>query len=737
MRTADLTTRTRRRLAALVLGAAAAAAVPALAAGPVYWSWPDDLRLEGLRMDGVAVDVHGRLMPGLASEETVDLDADVVWELAAGDGALLAATGSGGRLWRLRPGKEAEILATLPEPELFAVLPAADGRVFVGGGPDGLLFRVSADGEAETWADLPLSYVWDVAMGPHGRLFLAAGSPAAVYRVDERLAVEKLADLPAANALCLAVDGQGRLLVGTQGPGLIYRLDPDSPGSLQALAETAQDEVRRLVPGPDGAWYALALADPGKSGPEQSVPGPPAPGNGQGRGAEDHRQAAAIHRIDPDGLVTLLWSGDRRPAAIVHDARLGWLAAAEAAGEGGGAALLALDPPRGARELATWEAGQATALLGRDGGRDGGVVVGLSHPARVLRLGDGPAVAGTATSEPVDAGMPVRWGRLRWEGEAPRGAELRWSARGGPRSQPDETWTGWSGEWTETDHALDLPPLRFLQWRVVFAGEVTGARVAGVTVSAREPNRAPRIESFTVLPEGRLERGGLMSPQENVTESLPGGLRVEYSLASRPDRRVGAIEAAQVRPVRTFRWEASDPNGDRLVYRLEYQRPGESSWRPIGDWTDEQAASWNTAVVPDGAYVVRLLASDDPDNALGDALRDERLLPALTVDHGAPRIEDFSLAPAEDGFRLRFRASDATSPIGGAVVELPDGRQEPLDPVDGIADSLVERYDRQVRYPAPDRPAAPPPWRIRVVVSDRPGNAAVAEGEVGRGERDE
>ncbi len=759
----------RRRLLSWAVALACLAGGPAAgrAAGPVFWDYPAGIPFRGFELSGAGLDEHGRLAPGLAVEPLALNGPEVVWAVAPdGRGGAWLATGHDGQVWRVGRDGASRLLATLPAPEIFALRPSGDW-LFAGTGPGGVIFRVAEDGEAEPWADLEPDYVWSLADAGGGRLYAATGSPAAVWRLDGRDRAIRLAGLPAAHAMDVAVMAGGGLLVVTQGPGLICEVDPSGARPPRVWHETGQDEVRQLVAGPDAAWYALAVVPPEAAGGAARPLGEPAAA-GQG-GSEDldaagpatdtaaeetgqapsrpaprpgadlvaamwqgtsERPRAVVYRVAPDGLVTRFWWGDVALGAIAHDPRRGWLGVGGGDPERGTGAVWGLSPPAQARPLASWEGGEAIDLAVEPAAGDGEATawVALARPGRALRLTGRLATAAAATSAPLDGGVPIRWARLRWEGEAPAGAQVRFSARGGPRARPDSTWSAWSGPWTGGDEPLPLPPSRFLQWRVEFSGQAAGARVATVTVSGREPNLPPAIARLDLQPPGELSAGGPFG-DGSVTESFASGLRAEYNLDSRRERRADPLVAARLRALRTFTWQARDPNDDRLSYALAYRPAGEEGWRQIGSESPESVRAWDTAGVPDGWYVVRLTASDAPDNAPGEALTDARLTAPLLVDNTAPALSGFRVERAPAGVRLRARASDAASPLAEAWVELPDGRTVRLDPVDGVCDSRAEEFDALLACPAPDAPPPAAPWRVRAGFLDRAGNVARAEGE--------
>ncbi len=742
------------RSLAIVVGTGAAVA---RGAGPVFWDYPEGVSFLACDLAGAGLDEFGRLVPGLAIEPIPLEGPEVVWRLCAdGDGGAWLGSGHDGRLWQAPREGAPRLVATLPEPELFTVA-RAGADIYAGGGPDGLVFRVAKDGSFEPWADLPHGYVWDLVSAPDGALYAATGTPAAIWRLEGRQQATLLCELGATHAMDLALLPSGRLLAVTQGPGLIWDIDPRAPRDRRLLWEAQQDELRRLAGGPDGAWYALAIAQPRETdqplvvtpGPVTAEPPagavtPPRDERDGSRRRGDRTQApaltvslppaptgAVLYRIGADGTVTTHWSGDAAVVAVAHHPTWGWLAAGALDRARGLGAVFALDPPSSARPLATWEGGEAIDLLAiPDAGRDDPLAwVALARPGRALRLYGRTATAAAAVSPPIDGGATIRWARLHWEGAVADGIRVRLSARCGPRATPDATWSAWSEAWEERDHAIPLPPARFLQWRVEFTGTAPDACVAAVAVSGREPNTAPRIQRLELQPPGDLTPSGLFGEGGSVTESFSSGLRAEYTLDSRRDRRVDPLTASRLRALRTFVWQAADPNQDRLLYRLAYRAMDEQAWLPIGEQTPELLRTWDTAGVPDGWYVVRLVASDELDNAPGEDLRDERASAPLLVDNTPPEIADFAVILTREGVRVTARARDRTSPLAEAWIELPDGRTLRLDPRDGVCDSVQEDFDVTIVCPGPGRIALDRPWRLRAGFVDRAGNVGRAEGE--------
>ena len=59
-------------------------------------------------------------------------------------------------------------------------------------------------------------------------------------------------------------------------------------------------------------------------------------------------------------------------------------------------------------------------------------------------------------------------------------------------------------------------------------------------------------------------------------------------------------------------WSAHDDNDDDLVFSVYYRGEGEQSWRLLKDKLTQRFYSWDTTTIPDGAYYLKIVASDLP-----------------------------------------------------------------------------------------------------------------------------
>jgi hypothetical protein len=373
---------------------------------------------------------------------------------------------------------------------------------------------------------------------------------------------------------------------------------------------------------------------------------------------------------------------------------------------------------------ATLPAQQVTGLVRTSGE---GIALVTSNPARLFAMDTTPSAEGTFVSKVKDTGTVSNWGRLSWEGNAPSGTEVRVQTRAGNTSTPDSTWTDWSppstraaGETIRTERA------RFLQAKVTLAGR-GGATpsVEAVEAAYQQQNLPPVVKSVTVHPPGEaFQKPISVSGEPEILGLEPDPLSDRAAAQRASQANPPAIAFSRKlyqRGLRTFSWQADDPNDDPLLYDVLYRAVGDERWRPLRTGLDEPVFAWDTATAPNGRYVVRIVASDSPGNPPALALTGFKDSASFLIDNTPP-----SLTAILDHGRIRVVVRDDASPVRKLEMSVDAGRWEELRPVDGIADSLEESYE--ITLP-PGKSGAPP----RIVVlraADSLGNVSTARVDV-------
>jgi hypothetical protein len=95
-------------------------------------------------------------------------------------------------------------------------------------------------------------------------------------------------------------------------------------------------------------------------------------------------------------------------------------------------------------------------------------------------------------------------------------------------------------------------------------------------------------------------------------------------------------------------------------------------------------------MIPDGGYQVKVVASDAPSHAPGDALTGAKESERFEVDTTPPVISNLKATAAG---LVTFDAEDAFSPIVRAEYSLNAGPWQFIEPVGGLSDSRREHYE--------------------------------------------
>jgi outer membrane protein assembly factor BamB len=730
------------RRAVFALSALVVAAVPVLhAAGPQFW------RLEGARaflegdIEGLSLDSDGRLRLGASPRRLFDPEAPNAWCVARdARGVLYVGTGNDGRVLRVE-GTRGSVLFDSDELEVHAVAVGPDGRVYAATSPDGAVYAIDADGKAARFFDPPETYIWALAFDRSGALYVATGGEGRVHRVSPDGKSETVLTSTETHILSLAIDGRGRVYAGSAPEGLVYRID--GPGKVFVLLDSAFREIKALDVSEDGSLYAAAIDGRTSESPAKATPAPATSGAGAvvaevtvsesyavvptsggaavtlgPTGAEGAAAPpkGALLRIRPTGEIDTLWnSTEDVPHSVVRSGPdvlvgTGNKGKVYRVGDEGQWAL-----------VATLPAEQVTALAR---GSAGGVALVTANPARVLSLDATLAAEGTFLSKVKDTDTVSSWGQISWEGVAPPGTEVHVQTRAGNTATPDSTWTDWSPPATRAQgEPIRSEKARFLQLRLTLAGKAGASpTVEAVAAAYQQRNLPPVVKSITVHPAGEaFQKPISVSGEPEILGLDPDPLSDRAVSQRAPAGSPPAISFSRKlyqRGLRTFSWQAEDPNGDTLLFDVEYRAVGDERWRPLRTGLDEPVFAWDTATVPNGRYLLRVVASDAPSNPPAFALTGWKATVSFEVDNLPPSIVA-TLDPRGDK-RIHVVVRDDASPVRKLEMSIDAGRWEEVQPIDGIADSLEESYEI---------PLPPGTGRPRIVVlraTDLLGNVATA-----------
>jgi outer membrane protein assembly factor BamB len=700
-----------------------------MAQGTKQWTVSRYDEMERGTTDGVAIRGDGRLEAGPATSLLYETGGNYVWSVAA-DGAGnayvgLSGTAAGGAVaMRVTPDGKAAKVFEGKELGVQAVRVGGDGRVYVATSPDGRVYRLGATAaDAVVVFDPALTaekpkYLWDVVQGGGGDLYVAAGAPAAVYRVPAGGGKAEVAFKTADQHIrCLLMAADGTLWAGSDGSGVIYKFDTKRAGAKPfAVYSAAKKEITALAMDGAGNVYAAGVGAKTAAGPVGSQPGlPPLPVTGAVGVTITFAQpgsanAAAQNTLVPEGSEIYRIAADGSPeklAALKDDVvyalavRGGSLLAATGnrgrvyrVETGGGGATGA----GRLTDVAHLEASQGMAFAAvKDG-----VLVATSNSGKVFRVEDKPAANATYTSEVFDADAFSKWGRVEVRPEVAAGAGFDLFVRSGNVQSPLMGWSEWAA--VSAQGAVSVPSGRFAQWKAVLRA---GGEIESVGLNYLEKNLAPVVDEVVVQPGARVQANGGVPANNTVQVSFPAPANAAGVPVFTPDANAQPLTAQKDKTAVTVRWAAHDDNGDDLIYSVWYRGVGERNWMLLKDKIGDKFLSFDSALLPDGEYELKVVASDAPDHTEADALTGERASAVFVVDTTPPVLGTLTAtlvagAAAILKIHATFSARDATSPIAHAEYSVDARPWQYVEPVGGVSDSLEERYDFTAVVPAAD-----------------------------------
>jgi hypothetical protein len=668
----------------VVLIACAAAALAS--SGPSFWTIATSAEFLKGTSDGVLVSAEGILRAGPALTNRLTSTPAQVWSVAEGaDGTLWAGTSGDGKLLRLRPGQAEEVAFDADEASIFAVA-VSGNRTYAASSPDGRVYLIDGSAPARPFFDPQEKYIWALAVDGSGRLWVGAGNPAVIYRVDAAGTGQPIYRPPAGHVVALSRDSQNRILAGTESPGRVYRIGSDDRPF--AMLDSGLTEVRALASAADGVTFAAAMTrGDDSSGGSAETPAliatvsPPAPPTGATSTSSSTRRSV-LFRIDANGSWESLWE----TPDLIYDLSVTEDGSVLAA-TGPDGRLYRVERGRNVMLLTGVDAKQITRFAGPV--KAGATVPSLAtaNPGRVMSAGTAPGPA-SFTSPVKDSKSIATWGLIRWEGTG--GATL--FTRSGNTEKPDDTWTDWAGPYDRSEgQAIQSPPARFVQWKVVLGRGVAPSQITSVTVAYLPRNGRPVVSSLTVHPPGVVfarpfsSDDGAIAGLDDVTADArrPPG---DSPNPSAPGRRMFQ------KGLQTFAWKAEDPDADRLSYTIQFRREGESTWRDLKSGLLDSMFVWDTTSVADGRYVVRVRATDSATNSADRVLTGERESDPFDVDN-TPPVVTAEVTRSGTSIRLAVRARDARSPIQKLEYSVAGTPWQTVYPTDGLADSPDERYE--------------------------------------------
>lgn len=664
------------------------------------WVQTTHTDFESGKAKGTAILSIGKLVLAPQLKPLLEKPVQHIWALAAtAKGDVFAATGTDATLLHIEGDKAMPYFKSpnKSDIEILSVAVGADGAVYAAAAPSGTIFRITAKDKATVLHKCADPYVWALAVGKDKAVYAATGPKGKLLKITPDGKAKTLLTAKPKHLLSLALAPDGSLYTGTDAEGLLYKVAPD--GSTRIVYDAAETDIRAVVFDPQGHLYFATAAtktatttQPATTtmmrtiimgGKRITVPSSTSRTSTPSKPSAPGTKISAtnvIYRLDADGDVTKL---AKIPGVLFY--ALAWHDGHLFAGTGNDGKLYRIDNPHPVL-LADLDDSQITALTVA-GGR---IVAATANSGRLYRVSAEHMATGTLTSEVYDASAMCRWGSMSWQATTPEGTAVTVATRTGNVKQPDDSWSPWSDEKTESRGTPITSPLaRFIQYRATLKTTKPEATpmLDEVILAYVQANRKPEVSAVK-----------LMKPPKPRRPTVP----------TQPGQRPTTTHVKTTRPVNTRKqpaasqrgpfaeririmWQAADPNKDQLVYSIYFRGEDETTWKKLKERLPLIYLDWDTHAVPDGPYRIRVVASDLGSNPPDQALEGKRTTEAFMVDNTPPAVAHLAVKVNQDStLTVTAQCTDAGSGLAKGEYSIDAGPWTPLVPTDGIFDSHAE-----------------------------------------------
>ena len=201
---------------------------------------------------------------------------------------------------------------------------------------------------------------------------------------------------------------------------------------------------------------------------------------------------------------------------------------------------------------------------------------------------------------------------------------------------------------------VEAPAARFFQWKAVIHDGRPGDGIDWVSLAYLPRNVAPVIDGIVMQDPGVRAQSttiGIINQPGNVSLKQPPAPNTTPAFVISDNPAPGKFDlppqGTSQKGYQSVLWTAHDDNDDDLNYSVYFRGENEQEWLLLKDNLDQKFYSWDTTSMPDGAYYLKIVATDAPSNPPELALKAERESERFEIDNSTPIIGNSN--PAQQG----------------------------------------------------------------------------------------
>ena len=611
--------------------------------------------------NGIMLTEQGSLVLAPIIEKDGAIDGKFIWKIyPSADGSMYAAiSGNGAELYRKNAGESDFNLfvKSTNESAFTSVISDNSGNIYAATGPYARIIKYDNAGN-EIWSkNIDDTYIWDMKFDNNGNLYAAAGgNNARVLKISSSGNITEILKTDEQHAMSLYFDSKNnKLYVGTAGRGLVLVIDlatnSENPSS-KTLYDTAQNEVYAITMDNIGnLYFGTATREPSYLILPSIIDG--------GKSADDSAKEFrnSLYKADANGTVQRLFFLNQTLVFALssdNDNNIYFIT-------GDSADIYKINGDDG---LLSYIGGLENKTLSTFSATKDGLYFAVSKTGEIYKMQNNNLSEGSFVSDTLDLKLLSKLGSLNAMTSIPEGSDISFEVRTGNVARVDNTWSDFVP--IAKDGKINAPDGRFLQFRV--------------TMKTSNSESVPVLSSmdFTYI-ENNLP-----------PDVLNGGLTTHYKQQNDSNETTKNPQLEENETM--IYWKGSDPNGDKLIYDLEYRLKGEKNYRKLANNLENPYFRFKSYLMPSGIYDFRITASDRFDNPID--LAKTKTLEVLNIkyDNDAPEIFDFAVSSEGNARKITFRAEDKLSFLKTVRYSTITEEWHYIIPDDKVLDSMSENF---------------------------------------------
>ena len=613
--------------------------------------------------DGIMLTEQGSLILAPIIEKDGAIEGKFIWKIYnSSDGSMYAAiSGDGAELYKREAGESDFNLfvKSTNESAFTSVISDNSGNIYAATAPYARIIKYDKLGN-EIWSkNVDDTYIWDMKFDNNGNLYAAAGgNNARVLKISSNGNITEILKTEEQHAMSLYFDSKSnKLYIGTAGRGLVLSVDLstnlENP-SYKTVYDTAQNEVYAITMDNIGnLYFGTATREPSYLILPSIIDG--------GKLADDSAKEFrnSLYKADTNGTVQRLFFLNQTLVFALSsdiDNNIYFIT-------GDNADIYKINGNDG---LLSYIGGLENKTLSTFSATKDGLYFAISKTGEIYKMQNGNPSEGSFISDTLDLKLLSKLGSLKAMTTIPDGSDISFEVRTGNVARVDNTWSDFTK--VSEDGKINAPDGRFLQFRITMKNSNANEKSVPVLSSM----------DFTYI-ENNLP-----------PDVLNGGLTTYYKQQNDSSETTKSPQLEENETM--IYWKGSDPNGDKLIYDLEYRLKGEKNYRKLANNLETPYFRFKSYLMPSGIYDFRITANDRFDNPID--LSKTKTLEVLNIkyDNDSPEIFDFAVKTEGNKRIITFRAEDKLSFLKTVRYSTITEEWHYILPDDKVLDSMSENF---------------------------------------------